>query len=268
MTREQFAKFIESTMQSFESARSDSSAPNCAGSRTQARRAAPVEGQTKGATLIVAGPFAESHERWMCALCEAFAVCEVNERRALEQVMSSLRPDVLVVDLALHGMHRVRGLRDIQRLNPATKIIALSDAPTEDEGLLALKAGAKGYCGRAMEPGEVMKAVAAVQNGEIWASRKLVRALVGELVSLVDSRKREGKMPKLDPRLESLTERQRIVADLISRGASNKEIGNRLNISERTVKAHLTEAFRHVGVSDRLQLALLFQRREHAPGDD
>jgi len=50
-----------------------------------------------------------------------------------------------------------------------------------------------------------------------------------------------------------------MIADLISRGACNKEIANRLKISERTVKAHLTEAFRNVGVSDRLQLALLLK---------
>jgi DNA-binding NarL/FixJ family response regulator len=67
--------------------------------------------------------------------------------------------------------------------------------------------------------------------------------------------------------LASLTERQRLVADLISRGASNKEIGSRLNITERTVKAHLTETFRNVGVSGRLELALLLQRQSRASGD-
>ena len=235
---------------------------------TRVKRLAPRERPAKKSTLVMACPPAESNPLWIRELKLAFAVREVTERRALEQVMASLRPDVVVVDLALPGLRRVRGLRDIQRLNPATKKAALADAPADEEGIFALKAGATGYCACAIDPAELMKAVTAVQKGEIWASRKLVRGLIAELVSLVDNLKQEGRQPKRDPRIESLTKRQRVVADLISRGASNKEIGNRLNISERTVKAHLTEAFRSVGVSDRLHLALLFQGHSRAPGDD
>ncbi len=99
----------------------------------------------------------------------------------------------------------------------------------------------------------------AVLKGEIWAPRRLVPGLIAELVSLIANRKKEGLQPKLGPGLESLTERQRAVADLIGGGASNKEVAERLKISERTVKAHLTGAFRNLGVSDRLQLALLLQ---------
>ncbi len=211
------------------------------------------------ATVVMASALAESRKRWVQRLQETVAVCEVTERRALQQVVAYLQPDILIVDLALPGLRRVSGLRDIQRSSPSTKILALTETLAEGEGLLALKAGVKGYCARTIALEHLKQAVAAVQKGEIWVSRKLVPALVAELLSLVDSREREELQLDLDPRLGSLTARQRMIADLISRGACNKEIANRLKISERTVKAHLTEAFRNVGVSDRLQLALLLK---------
>ena len=264
----QLAETIEPTMQNLYDALTGATGPELKTTTTRVKRLAPRERPAKKATLVMACPLGESNQRWIRELKVAFALCEVTDLRALEQAMASLKPDVLVVDLAFPGLRRVRGLRDIQRLNPATKMVALADAPADEEGIFALKAGATGYCACAIDPAELMKAVTAVQKGEIWASRKLVRGLIAELVSLVDNLKQEGRQPKRDPRIESLTKRQRVVADLISRGASNKEIGNRLNISERTVKAHLTEAFRSVGVSDRLHLALLFQGHSRAPGDD
>jgi two-component system NarL family response regulator len=216
----------------------------------------------------MAAPAEECHRDWVRILQDAFALCQVAERRALEQIIVQVKPDVLVVDMALPGLSRVHGFRAIQRLSPATKIIGFTDAYAEDEGLAALKIGAKGYCARPTDAADLAKVVGAVLNGEIWASRKLVRGLVAELVSLLDSEEKSGRRVKPDPRLEHLTERQRLVADLISRGSTNKEIGGRLNISERTVKAHLTEAFRNVGVSDRLQLALLFRGHSSVLGDD
>ena len=213
------------------------------------------------ATLVVASALTECRRRWIQRLQEGFTVCEVAERRALERIMVSLRPEVLIVDLDLPGLRRVRGLRMVQTLSPSTKILSLCETPVDSEGMLALKAGARGYCARAIEPEHLRKAVSAIQQGEIWAPRKLVPGLIAELVSLMARRRANRVRPMPDVSLEALTERQRMVAVLISRGASNKEIANRLSISERTVKAHLTGAFRNVGVSDRLQLALLIQGR-------
>ena len=227
--------------------------------RKRAKDVAQRARRTRKATLVLASALAESRGRWIQRLQDTLAVCEVTERRALEQVMAHLRPDILVVDLTLPGLRRVRGLRDIQRLSPSTKVLALTDAPAEGEGVFALKAGAKGYCARSIEPEHLKKAVATVQKGEIWAPRKLLHGLIAELLSLTDGGRNEGLRPNLDARLDGLTARQRMIADLISRGACNKDIANRLNISERTVKAHLTEAFRSTGVSDRLQLALLLK---------
>jgi DNA-binding NarL/FixJ family response regulator len=214
---------------------------------------------------VVASPVAENRRRWTRGLRQAFFVCDVAGRTALERAMAMFQPDVILVDLTLPGLRGVRGLRDIQRVCPSTKIVALTDASTDSEGVLALKAGVRGYCGRTIEPEHLVKAVTAVQKGEIWAPRKLVPGLLAELLSLIDSSKRK-LLRSAGARLGRLTARQRVVADLISGGASNKEIAERLKISERTVKAHLTEAFRNVGVSDRLQLALLVKEQPRGPG--
>ena len=210
----------------------------------------------KRPTFVVASPVADSRRRWSQCLQEMAAVSEVTDRAALEHAMINDQPDVLVVDLAFSGLRRVRGLPELQTLSPSTKIVVLTDSPSEGEGVLVLKAGARGYCTRAIDPEHLKKAVGAVQQGEIWAPRRLVPGLIAELRSLAKSLKKEGRQHEVDPRLENLTERQRLVADLISRGASNKEIARQLGISERTVKAHLTKVFRNVGVSDRLQLAI------------
>ncbi len=215
-------------------------------------------------TVVVASVLTETRRRWIQHLQEGMIVCEVSERRALERIMVSLKPEVLVVDLDLPGFRRVRGLRVVRELSPSTKILALAETPADAEGVVALKAGARGYCARAIDPEHLKRAVSAIQHGEIWAPRKLVPGLIDELVSLASRRSSARFRPMPSASLRALTERQRMVAVLIGRGASNKEIANRLRISERTVKAHLTGAFRSVGVSDRLQLALLVQG--HVPG--
>jgi DNA-binding NarL/FixJ family response regulator len=231
--------------------------------REKARNPSEGERRARKAVLVMASPLAETRRRWIQQLREAFAIYAVTERAALEYVMANLKPDILLIDLTLPGLRRARDLPEIQQLSPSTKVLVLTDSLAEGEGARALRAGAKGYCPRALDPENVKKAVTAVQNSEIWAPRKLLPGLVAELLSLIESR--HGRDPlKVDARLENLTARQRLVADLISKGACNKEIADRLNITERTVKAHLTEAFRTTGVSGRLQLALLFNGQKRA----
>ncbi len=216
------------------------------------------------ATLVIASVLAGSRRRWSRTLGEAFVVCEVADRKTLEQIIADLKPDVAVVDLALPGLGGVGVVRSLRRLSPSTKILVVTNAPGDGEGAAALKSGVKGYCRRTIDPGRLKKAVEAIQSGKIWAPLKLLPGLIAELLSLVNGHEEAGP-PKPDC-ISGLTARQRAVADLISQGAKNKEIASRLEISERTVKAHLTEVFRNVGVTDRLQLALLLKGYPPATG--
>jgi two-component system, NarL family, nitrate/nitrite response regulator NarL len=215
--------------------------------------------QTGKATIVIASAVAESRARWRSGLEETFDVSEVVERRTLEKAAASLKPDVLVIDLALPQLGRVHGLPQIRQSSPSTKILVLTDAPAESEGMLVLKAGAKGYYPRVIEAALLKKAAEAIAKGEIWIQRKFVASLVAEVISLTESRETEADAEPA-PYLEGLTLRQRMVAAMISQGACNKEIASHLKITERTVKAHLTETFRSLGISDRLQLALLLMK--------
>jgi len=144
-------------------------------------------------------------------------------------------------------------------LSLSTKTLVLTDAPADSEGVFALKAGAKGYYTRAIEPANLKKAVETVQKGEIWVRRDLVTRLVAEVRSLAE-RGRSLQATKRRRGLDRLTARQRIIAGLIARGASNGAIAKQLAITESTVKAHVTAIFRNLGISNRLQLALLLNR--------
>jgi two-component system, NarL family, nitrate/nitrite response regulator NarL len=207
-------------------------------------------------TVVIASGVARMRERWCAALSDYANVVQASSRLGVEQVMVGETPGVIVVDLALPDLDRIGGLASIRKLNPAMRILALTEHETEAEGVDALIAGAKGYCLRTIDAPMLVKAVESVQNGELWVKRALVQALVAALMARAETEPKElGKKPDRR-RLERLTLRQREVAEAIARGASNKEIANRLNVTERTVKAHITEMFRCVGVFDRLHLAL------------
>src|SRR4051812_28161664 len=110
-------------------------------------------------TLVIASPYSETCGRWSNTLQEAFAVCLVSEADALEQITANLKPSILVLDLALPGFGKIKGLATIQHSSPVTKTLVLTDAPTNTEGIAALKAGAKGYYTRSIEPVLLKKAV-------------------------------------------------------------------------------------------------------------
>jgi DNA-binding NarL/FixJ family response regulator len=233
--------------------------PSSGRARRRANGVEPRGAQAGKSTLIISTAHGESRQRWVRGLRDVLAVHEIAGRRPLERAMADLKPDLLVIDLALPGLGRLRGLRDMRQLSPSTRIVAMTDLPTDTEGVRALKSGAMGYCARTIDLQELRKAVAAVQKGEIWATRKLISRLLIELQSLTGRNEKASAPSRGDARLRNLTPRQRAIADLISEGACNKEVAERLRITERTVKAHLTGAFRNVGVTDRLQLALLLK---------
>jgi len=205
--------------------------------------------------VLVASSLAGLRKRCRQALERGHPVHEVTERGELERSMVNRRPAALLLDLALPNLGGPGGIAAIQKLCSATKIITLTTAPDEREGIAVLKAGARGYCDREIDGPLLEKATAVVLKGEIWVGRKLIPHLLEELTALTQQRLREAP-GKSDDRLERVTPRERQIVDLLSAGASNKEIARRLNVTERTVKAHLTAIFRKLGLAGRLQLAL------------
>jgi DNA-binding NarL/FixJ family response regulator len=192
--------------------------------------------------------------RWKGGLQGDYPLRDVSDRNGLERTIAALVPDVLLLDLDLLAVGGIGDGPIIRELARDTKVVLLSASPNEREGIRVLKAGAKGYCNKEVDPQVLRKIVDRIHDGEIWAERKLIPRLLEEYTSHPEERP-EG-LPKADGRLDLLTPREREIAFLIGAGASNKEIASRLRVGEGTVKAHLTATFRKLGFSDRLQLGL------------
>ena len=215
--------------------------------------------------VLIASGLSGLRKRWRQALDGAFALHEVTDRSSLERSLTNRRPVALLLDLDLPELGGIRGVAAIQRLRPATRLVLLTHRPDEREGITALKAGARGYCDRDIDPGLLKKALAVVQQGEVWVGRKLIPHLLEELTALTE-RQPPDPPPDIDSRLDRITAREREIAQLLSAGASNKEIAHTLSVTERTVKAHLTAIFRKLGISGRLQLALFVLEHSRPAG--
>lgn len=211
---------------------------------------------TTSAKVLIASPGKAVRSRWLQGLAGKYAVQEAADRAELERCMAGLHPAILLLDLALPGLNGLEALPVIRRLNQSTKVLLLTDSPTEGEGVSALKMGVMGYCKREPDPSLMRKIVGTVLEGQVWVGRSVIHHLLEELAAGSDRQVKHSARGHGN-HLDHLTPREREVAYLVGAGASNKEIANRLNITEATVKAHLTPIFRKLKLTDRLQLALL-----------
>ncbi len=132
-------------------------------------------------------------------------------------------------------------------------VVVLSDEPDEALVMQALAAGAAGCCNSRAAP-EVLRQVAlVVSNGGLWVGQSLLQRLVGSTSKVFGQRPKEVKNERWE---DKLSDRERQVARLVASGSSNREVADHLNISERTVKAHMSAIFEKLGLRDRLQLSL------------
>ncbi len=155
-------------------------------------------------------------------------------------------PDVVLMDIEMPVLDGIAATRAITAAQPAVAIVVLTSFSDRDQILQALDAGAVGYLLKDAEPEEIAKAVRAAARGEAPLDPRAGRALLSA---------RSAALP-----LDDLSEREREVLQLVARGLPNKLIARELSISEKTVKAHLTQIFRTIGVTDRTQAALWAER--------
>src|SRR6266513_2037749 len=182
-----------------------------------------------------------------------FKIEEVSQMSGLIEAMVNHIPNVVVLPIDFPGLGGARGIRDVRRLSPATKIVVLTQTVNPSEELEVLRRGAKGYSGP-VGTDLLFKMVDKVQEGEVWAGRKTIGALLDEYQTASDVTPREHAFSPQE--LERLTSRERQILRLLSDGMSNKEIANALSVSVSTIKAHLTKVFRKLGQPDRVRLAL------------
>jgi two-component system nitrate/nitrite response regulator NarL len=161
-----------------------------------------------------------------------------------------LRPDILLLDLAMPRVPGMDVLRDLsadgEKLN--TKIIVLTAAVERMEIVQALQMGARGVVMKEAATQLLMKAIRTVMSGQYWIGREAV----GDIVEFMRTNP-SGEKPA---RNFGLTKREMDILTTIVAGLSNKEIARKFSLSEDTVKHHLTNIFDKVGVASRLELAL------------
>ncbi|HWQ69107.1 MAG TPA: response regulator transcription factor [Patescibacteria group bacterium] len=163
----------------------------------------------------------------------------------------ALQPDILLLDAQLPGLGSLEALSRIRKKSPETDVLILSGSP--EDGLIsdALQLGAKGYLSKSLGSKDVLRALRAIHAGEIWAERKVLAEMLEKL-----RKKTQEVDPSLPEMQVTLTERQREIVRWVIQGMTNKEIADRLGISDKTVKTHLSNIFSKLKISRRLQLVL------------
>ena len=143
-----------------------------------------------------------------------------------------------------------------------TRFLVVGTDWSEENQIKALVSGAAGYCSESEPAKLLLQAIERILKGDIWIQRHLVPRVIGTLVQM----KSVSATPPPKPQsaessalIKKLSNRELDVAKRVRTGENNKIIASNLNISERTVKAHLTSIFKKLNVSDRLHLALFFK---------
>jgi DNA-binding NarL/FixJ family response regulator len=167
-------------------------------------------------------------------------------------IVREVRPAVVLMDLQMAGVDGVDATRLLQEEEHVPQVLVLTSFSDRERIVAALDAGAVGYLLKDADPDEVIAGVRAVGRGESPLHPKAARELLLARTD-VSAAASPGGQPKLTPREVE-------VLRLVRSGLANKQIARRLDISERTVKAHLTSAFQRIGVVDRTQAALWADR--------
>jgi two-component system, NarL family, nitrate/nitrite response regulator NarL len=163
---------------------------------------------------------------------------------------ATLRPDVLLLDLAMPRANGLQALQDLLDLRLPVRSVLLTAAIDSAETVKALRLGARGVILKEAATQLLFKCLHSVMNGEYWVGHERVQDIVEQLRRAEDDANRE-----LTP-AGRLTRRELQIVAAIVEGSGNKDIGQQFGLSQQTVKNHLSHIFDKLGVSNRLELAL------------
>ena len=161
-----------------------------------------------------------------------------------------LVPDVILLDIGMPGAGGLATLEKLSQACPVAKVVMLTVYDEEDQWLAAFKAGARGYVLKGVSPRDLANIVRQVSAGDIYMSPALAANMLRELT--------EG--PTEDP-FGDLSAREREVLGLVAEGLTNREIGERVHLAEKTVKNHMTNILGKLHVRSRVEAALLAARK-------
>jgi DNA-binding NarL/FixJ family response regulator len=231
-------------------------------------------------SILLATSDKDLEDRCRRAASADYSIEVASSAQVLFARMAAAGPEVVLVDSLLFGMPLETEVARIVTQAGAGRVIVLTPEFNEDEEVALLRCGVKGCCRRGVDPESLRQVLSVTQSG-VWVTRSLLPRLVTELrryaqhapavanaaatttapaTSLgktVVSSKAATALLRLPPeKLSTLTRREVDIVKLIADGATNKEVGVELDISDRTVKGHLSNIFLKLGIPDRMKLML------------
>jgi DNA-binding NarL/FixJ family response regulator len=218
------------------------------------------EGKEKTATkvrILIADdhPIVRDGLKKLLQLEEDFEVVgEAGDGREVLDRVQELDPDVLLLDLRMPNLDGLAALQALQQSNKRTRVIVLTASEDKNEFVQAMKLGCSGIVLKQTAPDLIVKSIRKVNAGEIWLDSHTTAAVMRQFSTGLESSGGPGgaKGRERSP----LSAREREIVALVAQGYKNKEMAERMFISEQTVKNHLHNIFDKLGVSDRLELAL------------
>jgi DNA-binding NarL/FixJ family response regulator len=170
------------------------------------------------------------------------------------------RPDVVLMDIRMAEMDGITATAALRRLDPAPQVIVLTTFQADEQVMSALRVGASGFLVKDTPPAQIINAVRVVASGDAIISPSVTRTLLSHFGDARASERRRAAAQQL----AALTGREREVAAAVGSGASNAEVAAALFMSEATVKAHVSRLFTKLGVTNRVQIAILVHDADDA----
>jgi len=218
----------------------------------------PNEGEAKKGVIRVLiaddHPIVRDGLRKLLSLEEDFQIVgEASDGCEVLDKVQELDPDVLLLDLRMPNLDGLSALQALQQTNKHTRVIVLTASEDKNEFVQAMKLGCSGIVLKQTAPELIVKSIRKVHGGEIWLDSHTTAAVMRQFAAPGEvSSSGSGKGRERSP----LSQREREIVQLVAQGYKNKEMAEKMFISEQTVKNHLHNIFDKLGVSDRLELAL------------
>jgi DNA-binding NarL/FixJ family response regulator len=216
----------------------------------------PVDAKPKPIRVVLADdhPIVRDGLRKLLTLEEDIEVVgEAADGREVVQVVQETKPDVLILDLRMPYMDGLATLQALQQVERKVRVIVLTASEDKNEFVQAMKLGCSGIVLKQTAPELIVKSIRKVHSGEIWLDSHTTAAVMRQFASPADMMSNgHNKGRERSP----LSQREREIVGLVAQGYKNREMAEKMFISEQTVKNHLHNIFDKLGVSDRLELAL------------